>query len=56
MTKIRKTQPAFARPVRSSRRKMSPKIEMKIQIAMTQKKNATMVEQDVAELIWQLPL
>ena len=34
-------QIAFQPPVRSLRRKMSAKIEMKMQISMNQKKNAT---------------
>ena len=39
--KIRKIHPAFAHPDRSLRRKMSAKIEMKIQIAMNQKKKTS---------------
>ena len=41
--KINRIQPALAAPDRSLRRKMSPKIAMKIQIAMTQKNSATRV-------------
>ena len=37
-------QIAFQPPVRSLRRKMSAKIEMKIQISMNQKKNAISVQ------------
>src|SRR4051812_15461058 len=41
--KISRIQPALATPDRSLRRKMSLKMAMKIQIAMTQKNNATVV-------------
>src|SRR6187551_2589925 len=37
--KIRRIQPAFAPPCMSVRRKMSPKMAMKIQMAMNRKKN-----------------
>src|SRR6185312_10198052 len=41
--KIRKIHPAFAQPDRSLRRKMSEKMAMKIQIAITQKNNTSIV-------------
>ena len=41
MMKITMIQIAFQPPVRSLRRKMSAKIEMKIQISMNQKKKMT---------------
>ena len=44
MMKITMIQIAFQPPDRSLRRKMSAKIEMKIQISMNQKKNATSVQ------------
>src|SRR4029453_13800080 len=41
--KMRMTQPAFAAPERSRRRKMSANTVMKIQIAMNQKKKTIIV-------------
>src|SRR3954447_14953446 len=41
--KIRKIHPALAQPDRSLRRKMSEKMAMKIQIAITQKNNTSIV-------------
>src|SRR5262245_27224755 len=41
--KIKKIHPALAQPERSLRRKMSTKMAMKIQIAITQKNNTSIV-------------
>ena len=48
--KIKKIHPALAQPERSLRRKMSAKMAMKIQIAITQKNSTSIVHKTLPKL------